>query len=89
MGACCYNPVQTLSRLAPCSCVTLYSCVVSLHSIAGQGGDGGPLQGVVQEWRGHWAQCWAAMPGAGGLQVGQKLVLCEAAGDRQGHCAGQ
>lgn len=34
-----------------------------------QGGDGGPLQGVRQEWRGHWAQCWSRLGGAAGLQV--------------------
>ncbi|GLI64497.1 hypothetical protein VaNZ11_007700, partial [Volvox africanus] len=22
------------------------------------GGDGGPLEGVVQQWRDHWKQCW-------------------------------
>lgn len=33
-----------------------------------QGGDGGPgtCEGVAQEWRGHWVQCWA---GLGGVQV--------------------
>ncbi|KAF5839229.1 hypothetical protein DUNSADRAFT_1264 [Dunaliella salina] len=43
----------------------------------GLGGDGGPLQGVAQEWRGHWAQCWSPLGGPPTLQVqaGQEVAL--------------
>lgn len=43
----------------------------------GLGGDGGPLQGVAQEWRGHWAQCWSPLGGSPTLQVraGQEVAL--------------
>lgn len=32
-----------------------------------QGGDGGPLRGVSQQWRDHWGQCWVRL-GAGRQQ---------------------
>ena len=40
------------------------------------GGDGGPLDGVSQEWRDHWKQCWAPLiPTAAAGGGGGRLVV--------------
>ncbi|GIM12474.1 hypothetical protein Vretimale_15814 [Volvox reticuliferus] len=65
-GAACHSPVDRSPQAEPClqpdaAPLLLSTAPAWLGDCVEAGGDGGPLEGVKQQWRDHWKQCWVQL----------------------------
>lgn len=55
--------VEDAESLPPPLPLLLSTAPVWIQGRVEAGGDGGPLEGVGQQWRDHWKQCWVQVGG--------------------------